>query len=362
MAWTRKQGNNTSSTGNIGSLAFTTQNNTSGSLLVCFLLYLVSASVSSGDVTVNDTTNGNWTKAYSSWDNLYSTYGVSIYSGIFYAPSNGNSAGKVSVGISGYAASNIECAVIIEEFTGQLTSGPLDVANGNVPAYSSGGPQTINGPTLTTNANGDLILVAAFDSQGDTTAWAQGTGFSLLQSATSGSCYYADEWETQSGSGAITPTILMTTGAGDSGSAFMMAAAFKAVASGGTTVSINHATMGFTGCASHANEIDTIGHASLGFMGQALHVNQAIVIAHAALAFAGQALHINQAILIARAVLTFSGKSLTALGATVVSISHAVMGFTGNSLNGIEGLIFAIKRVYLNVWSMWTGNPKSRGM
>jgi hypothetical protein len=103
--------------------------------------------------------------------------------------------------------------------------------------------------------------------------------------------------------------------------------------------SITRAVLSFLGKVSHANEIDTISHVGMSFTGAPSHANEVDSIGHAALSFAG--------------------RNLTVLGASIVSIAHAVMGFTGNALHGF---LQAMKALYLNIWSMWTGNPKSRNM
>ena len=68
MGWARTTGgNNASSSGTVPSVAYTV-NNTSGSGLVCLINYIVAqATLPSGDVTVNDSTNGNWSKGNSGW-------------------------------------------------------------------------------------------------------------------------------------------------------------------------------------------------------------------------------------------------------------------------------------------------------
>jgi hypothetical protein len=203
--------------------------------------YLISTSTAqSGDLTISDTTNSTWGRGASGWLHI-SALGIYWYWGIF-SVVNSYTAGKVTANVSGYNSGVSYTNLTLEEFSGELTSGSFDVGGGVNSSYVYASGQTINGPSLTTTANGDLILLMVVDGYEAVTSFNAGSGLTILQTSyTGGKLFQADEWGTQSVSGSITPTIVITAGAGGSSGLLIFAGAFKPAGGG----SANWLTMGY---------------------------------------------------------------------------------------------------------------------
>jgi hypothetical protein len=241
MAWVYKQGNNNYSASTIGSIAFTTQNNTVNSLMALGISYDGPSGSSSpvGDLSLTDSKGNTWTKMFSLWYE-YSTNEweyIAIFSAV---NTQGTGNEKITVDISGYVSGNQGYPdVVIEEWTGNATSSVQD-GSGNyaAPAYALG-TQTLNGPTLTTTVNGDLIYVYGYDLTGYITAFTSAGIYSVGQANYNSTVDpMGDEYGVQTSYGAITPTFKITASAasGGSGGLFMAAVAFKPAAGGGANM------------------------------------------------------------------------------------------------------------------------------
>ncbi len=232
MSWSRLQGAGSFSNSAISSQAFTTQNCTVGALEVYTVAYLVPSGSPSGDVTLSDGQN-TISKAYSAWMNITGT--VYVYIGIFYAINT--SATKLSLSISNYFSGAVYgWLVSLNEFSGNASSSPVDgSAYGSIVQSPGSGSQTVNGPQITTNVNGDLIYAILFDTYttSKASALSAGSGFSagnILECSTYTN-YSGDEYEAQTSAGAITPTFTPTlSGTGDY--LCLAAVAFKPSAGG----------------------------------------------------------------------------------------------------------------------------------
>jgi hypothetical protein len=216
MSWAWQQNNFGSSSGQLGSLAYTTKNNTSGSLLFCVIFY--GSGSPSGDVTVSDATNGTWSKAYSTW------YGNQYYS-LWYVVNSSTS--KVTVDVS-YPGGGSYSNIYIEEFTGNASSSPFDSGCVSFTALGTySGSQTLNGTAVTPAVSGELIYCFLFDGLGTSTAISNGTGFTGLLSEPGAA---GDEYLVDSSTGSVTPSFNFTASTGSGGNpggAFIIAAGFK---------------------------------------------------------------------------------------------------------------------------------------
>ena len=397
MAWAAAQRNKSNTSTTIASLAFTTQNNAQNSLITCAVWYFC-PTAQSGDLTISDSKSNSWSKASSEWFSPAS--GVYAYIGLFYAVNtNGTGGEKLTVSITGYKTGAEYTNVWLEEYTGNATAGVLDVAGAAHPGYTSpdASSQTINAAPLTTTVDGDLITSLCIDTWGYAGALNVGPGFTSLKS-TAG--LGTEEYEVQTSHGGITPTFVIPTASG-AGSPICMtvSGAFK-VASGAATVAIVKVALAVSAKATHVNEAVAVTKKALALTARPLHINEAAAITKAALSCAGKALHVNEAYVVIKAVLSLTGKSLTAASGTVLQITRAALGFAGRAIHineacvvvkaalsiagkpftasgaqivavtkailtfstgQIVGMGARVRRLWINLYSTWTGNPKSGG-
>jgi hypothetical protein len=327
MSWTYRSSsaNYYYSSGTPTSLAFNAAQ-VSGSLLVC-AVSAVSGGGANGDVTVSDSVNGTWSKGSGGW------YGGGYsYIQLFYIVNSSNSV--VTVDFSNWPSGAIYAMILIEEFTGNASSSVLDVcSNGTAEAVSQGTNIAVNAASVTTTVNGDLIYSVFYDESPIVTASSNGTLTAGQWQLYSGNESIGDGYQVQSTHGSLTPTWTLTTnGSATSNLFYVITAAFKPGAGGGTTVSIGNATLSLGPQALSVNRAFVISKGSLATTGEALSVNRAVAIAKAALTVTAQTLSVNRAVAIAKGALSATGQALTALSGTVIAIAKAALTATGQAL------------------------------
>jgi len=240
MAWNWTQGVNAGSTGQLGANActFTAQNCTVGALERVWITQTVASGYSSGsgnqNPTISDGVNA-WNLAFGQWYNW--TGSVYTYIGCFECINT--SATKLSASLSNWYTGAVSTQILLDEFTGNASSSPLDGSAYSVKYVSTttGSGVTLNGTQITTATNGDLIDCYLFDlysGSSKVTAVAQGSGFTLMQSNTSNpadSC--ADENVVQATAGSITPSFVVTISSGGADIVAVACVAWKPAGTGG---------------------------------------------------------------------------------------------------------------------------------
>jgi hypothetical protein len=217
------QGIYSQSDSTVSSVSFNSKN-TANSLLLCSVsceIDLTTTLVPSGDVVISDSAGNSWAKLASAYDNykIADGYYTWQYNSLFYADNTqgtGNQKIKVDIGNYYQAPKGSEgpwyCTVMIEEFAPPLNS--WLVPDGTVygfqnGTYTSTGTVTLTGPTITPNANDDLIYSILWDdaSVSGYDTFTAGTGFDLLLAEDqSGVGNLADEYLIQGTASGISPS------------------------------------------------------------------------------------------------------------------------------------------------------------
>lgn len=169
MAWSNPQGaSNSSGSAALSSIAYATQNNTKNSLLTLGAMYIgTQTGTPSADLSLTDSKSNSWSKIISAWIDLSGNFWA--YMGLFQAVnSNGTGGEKITVNVGNYLVAAAS-GLIIEEFTGNTTSSPVDVSGfvGNastvIPYTTS--TTSITGPQLATTVDGDLVYAITWTLQ-----------------------------------------------------------------------------------------------------------------------------------------------------------------------------------------------------
>jgi hypothetical protein len=158
---------------------------------------------------------------------LGTTNGQSL--GAFHAENLTNAPVTITVK---YTANTINCSILIEEWSGEDSSGTaLNAHGGQRQADPATTTDAVSSGNITTNVDGCNICGTAADVAGTSTALAVGTGYVLADN------YYVDvkeisESKTQTTQGAVAATFTMTTAANET---LAIAVAFSPPGGAGAT-------------------------------------------------------------------------------------------------------------------------------
>lgn len=179
---------------------------------------------SSNDIvtSVNGSVNGDYTRA--TWIGGTST-GIHVY----YKENGAGGTEVLTVTLS--VIKTINCALL--EYSGMATAGALDQADGRQqPGAGNTSTDGDVGPTVITTTNGQLIFGNILDTNGSSTVFTAGTGYTGREAGLAGASYRnATEDKVQTSAGSV-----QTTWTADGTSNYLATiATFKAAAASGPT-------------------------------------------------------------------------------------------------------------------------------
>lgn len=191
----------------------------SGNLVVGALTYANNL----GDklTSVTDDKGNSYTIVSKIFDSVNSQYNA-----IFYLGNVTNAPKTITANYS--ASTQNWVRITLAEFSGVVTTSPLDVTTSQMSPGSTSTDGLSSG-SVTTTAAGDLIYGAFFDNQGAATVLSSGTGFTTLDNSNTANLPCAHEFLVQGSAGVQAATF--TESASSSGATLV--AAFKATAGGG---------------------------------------------------------------------------------------------------------------------------------